>query len=172
MRTSEPSEQFVTSLKNGKLGVFREQSTRSQLLTLLAGSPDLWQAEGTTVGVGRLEMLFGGPENTLQRVTIKLSDWEGVQPWHRRLNLMWLDWLAPQSFDAVVAVLKQHVMPFQMMEFRDGSFGILRVKPPATVLFVFNPSGELDSLYVDFRNLFQQLTSIISLASFEPADQH
>lgn len=141
MRTSEPSEQFVTSLKNGKLGVFRAQSTRSQFLTLLAGSPDLWQVEGATVGVGSLEMLFGGPENTLQRATIKFSGWEGVQPWHRQLNLMWLDWLAPQPFDAVVAALKQQGMPFQMMKFRDGSLGILRVKSPATVMFVFDPGG-------------------------------
>lgn len=138
MRSSKPDEQFVTSLKNGKLGVLREQSTRSHLLFLLAGEQDLWQTEYGSVGVGSLEMLFHEQQETLLRATVKFSLWEGVQPWQKRLNLMWLDGVASKPFDSVVAALAQAELPFQVLEFRDGGRGVLRVKLPATVMLMFD----------------------------------
>ncbi|WP_159066071.1 hypothetical protein [Deinococcus ficus] len=91
MRTSTPDDHFVTSLRSGKVGVLRAQSTRSELLALLAGEPDVWHSASGATGVGGLELHFDEPRETLRRATVKFRGWDGGQPWLNLLNVRWLD---------------------------------------------------------------------------------
>ncbi len=166
MKTSAPDVQFVTSLKNRRLGIFRSNSTRTQLVSVLAGDRKVWQTEYPSVGIGSLEMFFDHTQDTLQRVNIKFSIWEGIHSWQKVLNLTWLDWLSSQSFDSIFAALDRAEMPFRVIEFEDGCRGILRDQLPATVMLLFDTVGTLELLILDFRNPFGNLVLMRTLKSF------
>lgn len=107
-------------------------------------------------------------DEKLQRVNIEFSAWDDIQLWQKRLNLTWLDTLATQEFGAVFPALDQAGFRFQVLEFTDGSRGLLRVKLPATVMLVFDETGALDLLFMDFRNPFRELIPIKTVSSFHP----
>lgn len=168
LRTSNSQQQFVTSLKNGKLGIFRAQSTRTELNSIFTKTDDVWQTDSGSVYVyvGALEMLFDDQREGLRRFVVKFHDWEGPQGWQKQSNLTWLDWLAPMSFDSIFKTVDQAEVPFQVIEFTDGSRGLLRVKLPATVMLVFDVVGTLYSLSVDFENPLRTLAAMQTVSSF------
>ncbi|MGY2896493.1 hypothetical protein [Deinococcus sp. UYEF24] len=166
MKTSEPDKQFLTSLKNGKVGPFRVQTTRAHMATLLNGKVEFEETDHGSLYIGCLEIIFHKDTDLLTRVRIDFSTWEGIQPWQKWFSISWIDWVAQTPCDAMVSLLDAQEFPFRSILYTDNSSSLLVMRSPATIQFGFGASGEPLALVLDFESRSQALADIKALQGY------
>lgn len=165
MQTADPRENFLTAVKNGKLGILRVQTTREHLTALLGGLEDFESTE-EWIYADCLDVLFDEKTNRVSRVRLRFFPEPSKRAWAKPLQLQWADWLELQNYDAVKEAFMTKGLGFRSIRYTDDSMGLLVVKLPATFLILFNERGGIDSLYLDFRHSHSQLVLMRSVESF------
>jgi len=134
--------------------------------TLLHGKDDVWESDSGSLGVGWLEMIFHAEQQTLTRVRITFSHWDGLQSWQELLNIPWVDWAARTPRSTIEQLLDANRLPFRSILYTDDSSGILVLKSPATIHLGYEASGAPLALVVDFQERYQMLLDIRGLQGF------
>lgn len=165
MKNLDPRNNFLTAIKNGKLGVFRQQSDRLQLESLLSKLKD-FQSDNEYIYLDGLELLFHEKANLLWQVRMKFFSEPIQRSWAKPLQIPWADWLERQDFDAVKTAFLERGLPFRTIRYEDDCLGLLAVKLPATTLMLFDSDEVLDSLRLDFRHSHSLLTLMRSVESY------
>ncbi|GGO41411.1 hypothetical protein [Deinococcus humi] len=165
MKTAASVEQFAISLKNGKIGPFRMQTTRDEIETQLCDQ-DLWRNEDGSLGGDGLEMFFDETSSLLVRVKVRFYQWAPEQAWTKVLNIVWLDWLAQASLLEVEKGLESMEVGFRSIVYTDESKGVLTLKGGTSVLVVFGQEGTIDSLHLDFSPRYNELVLMKSMTSY------
>ena len=166
MKTADPEVQFSTSLKNGKLGVFRIQTLKSQIEQLLGDQIVFDRTDYNSLTLDGIEMVFNQTSNLLESAIIKFSLYETEMLWQRALGLLWIDWFAKISFEVLAQSLIIYKIGFKKVEYTDGSSSFIIRALPATVEIVFVKPYKVDSLRLDFSNPYQVFSSIRTMTTY------
>lgn len=162
MKTAHPQENFLVSVKNGKIGPFRSNSTPTTIAELFNEKiPFDWIEEGWLLA-DNLEAFFFA-DGFLSQVRFKFNHPEQAYSWHKHLQLQWIPWLGRQNFNRVQVILKESGIEFRSLTYIDGSLGLLCHKYPATMHFIFSENGTPDCLLLTFVGHSLSLFSIRSM---------
>ncbi|GHF52422.1 hypothetical protein HNQ07_003166 [Deinococcus metalli] len=159
MNTNDPRANFLTAVKNGKIGILRPQTQKATLLSLL---PEL--EEGTIAGYSYLdstEWLFDGQQ--LERVVIRF---DGPQAAHRAytlLQLQWLEVLWRRPYAEVLALFQSSARPFRTLTYEDGTLGLHVFQSPSGLLLNFDADETCQRLTLEFEDRFRVLGGIRTL---------
>lgn len=176
MKTSDPQEQFLTSMKNGKVSIFRSKTTAADIIAAINGVEETEQTDYNSVYIGNmLEVFFTDDNfNALNAVTFRFWHSEDKthvspyppKPWQKRLNIGWLEWILKVDFEEMKLLLENNKIRFWAINFADGDFGIATEYGHADINFVFTSDGKLEVMRLDFKRFQFPLTFIKEMKGF------
>ena len=159
MKTSDLKQQFLTSLKNGKIGIFRPQTEISELKAILSVKVELIDTDYGGVWLGdNIEIFF--EKGFLSRVRFKFYEYQKSGEWLEVINLSWLDYLSELSFWDTKEVLVEAGSKFKSIEYDNGELAILSSTPHAQLMIFFYEDGKLDQAHLEFDLRFRLFNDI------------
>jgi hypothetical protein len=165
IKTSDSKQQFLTSLKNGKIGVFRPQLSLSELKKLLKDRVEIFETDVESLWLGEhIEVHF--QNGLLTRVRFNFYGYKESGDWLKVVNLQWLDYLSKSSFENIREVLEEAGSKFKCIEYNGGELAILSLTPHAQFMIFFYEDGKLDQAHLEFDFRFRLFNDVKKLVGY------
>jgi hypothetical protein len=159
IKTSDHKQQFVTSMKNGKVGIFRAQTTLAELAELLKGQIKIDSTNYDTAVVGDfIEVYFR--RESVSRVKFKFYSYATGVSWLKSLNLGWIVLLGAQSFNEIRKILIEGGLKFKIIEYDTEESAILISKSHVQFIIFFDADGSIEQADLDFERSCRILDGI------------